>query len=197
MKLLNLFFILPFLAVSTETVLGDAAELTSLSKLEEHNRVTDEIVEETVGMSPVPILDSVIMDKKEGPETRTSIEPCASVAERECKSHVSNMLIPVFDSEQHSVCNSAAELQPVMGAAQSSVSVDNSVHSLSQNEPQMMNEKRDQELKGHLTAHVPRMKELSGCEVLEVSSKKYEVTTLHITGIYKNWDYMRCLGLHI
>lgn len=145
--------------------MGDAAKLASLGNLDEHSEVTDEIVDQKVGISHVPILDSVILNKKEeGPANRISMEPCASGAEGDCKSHVSNSMISVSDSGQQSVCNSAAELQPGVGAAQSSTPVDKSVP----------------------TAHAPEMKELGSCEVLKVSSKEGEVAALNITGIYKN-----------
>ncbi|XXG43063.1 hypothetical protein AAC387_Pa01g3184 [Persea americana] len=152
-------------AASTEINLGDAAKLASLGKLDEHSEVTDEIVDQKVGISHVPILDSVILNRKEeGPANRISTEPCASGAEGDCKSHVSNSPISVSDSGQDSVCNSAAELQPGVGAAQSNTTVDKSVP----------------------TARAPEMKELGSCEVLEVSSKEDEVAALHIAGAALN-----------
>lgn len=157
-----------FLAVSTGIVLGECKQ------------VTDEIVKQKVGMSSASALDYIISDKKEGSVTGISAEPCASVLAGDFNSHVSRSPIPVSNSGQHSVCNSAAELLPETGA-RTTASVDKSVYSLCQNEPQT--------LLGTMASAS------DGCGVAGVSSKEYELTSLNVTGIRNNWAHMRCFGL--
>eukprot|EP00268_Persea_americana_P064883 TRINITY_DN858_c0_g5_i3.p1 TRINITY_DN858_c0_g5~~TRINITY_DN858_c0_g5_i3.p1 ORF type:complete len:2953 (+),score=716.13 TRINITY_DN858_c0_g5_i3:281-9139(+) len=94
--------------VPSEVISQDATQLASFKKLDQTSLVADEVVDEKDGKLTLTVSNSIHLDKDETVDA-ISTQLCSSIQEN-CVSHASNGSIPISESRQPTVCNSAAEI---------------------------------------------------------------------------------------